>query len=103
MKVARNQATAENAVARLWSAIELGRTDRDLSLLLTETLRDLGIELVDPVDIEIVDRAARVEQVRDVLSGWPVGSGYYTGQVGTDEAREMAEAVVDELVKDGAS
>lgn len=34
------------------------------------------------------------EEVGDELSGWPIGSGYYATQVGTDEARDMADAVL---------
>lgn len=34
------------------------------------------------------------EEVRDELSGWPIRSGYYGMSVGTDEAHEMAEAVL---------
>ena len=38
--------------------------------------------------------APSAEEVGDELSGWPIGSGYYATQVGTDEARDMAEAVL---------
>ena len=34
------------------------------------------------------------EEVVDELSGWPIGTGYYQTQVGIDEAREMADAVL---------
>ncbi|MGN6723346.1 MAG: hypothetical protein ACTHJM_12120 [Marmoricola sp.] len=32
--------------------------------------------------------------IRDELSGWPIGSGYYQTTVGTDEARDMADALL---------
>ena len=35
-----------------------------------------------------------VEEVRDELAGWPIGSGYYQTKIGPDEAREMAQAVL---------
>ena len=34
------------------------------------------------------------EGIRDALSGWPIGSGYYSTAVGTDEASEMADAIM---------
>ena len=34
------------------------------------------------------------EALRDALAGWAVGSGYYATQVGTDEAGEMADAIL---------
>lgn len=36
-----------------------------------------------------------LETIADELSGWPIGSGYYRTQVGTDDAREMAQAIMD--------
>lgn len=101
MRIPRNPGAEREASTRLRHAIELANPDRDLNLLLTQLLCDLGIEVVDEPG-GTVDRDAQVEQVRDVLAGWPIGSGYYTGQVATDEARDMAEAVVDELDKDCA-
>ena len=41
-----------------------------------------------------IDKAALIEVLRDELAGWPIGSGYYGTQVGTDEAREMAHAAL---------
>lgn len=35
-----------------------------------------------------------MEDVRDEISGWPIGSGYYSTQIGTDEAAEIARAVL---------
>lgn len=40
-------------------------------------------------------RGTLVERVRDEISGWPIGSGYYGTKVATDEAAEMAVAAVD--------
>lgn len=37
------------------------------------------------------------ETIRDVLAGWPIGSGYYTSQVAVHEAGEMADAVMQML------
>ena len=37
--------------------------------------------------------AAR-ERVADVLTGWPIGSGYYGTSVAVDEAQEMADALI---------
>ena len=37
------------------------------------------------------------EAVRDELSGSPIGGGYYTMQVGTDEARDMADRILAAL------
>jgi hypothetical protein len=43
----------------------------------------------------MTDKAIQI--LRDELSGWPIGSGYYQSTVAGDEAREMAEAVLDAL------
>ena len=32
------------------------------------------------------------------LSGWPIGSGYYSTSVGTDEAKGMARAIEEALL-----
>lgn len=32
--------------------------------------------------------------IRDELSGWPIGTGYYATQVGVDEASDMAQALM---------
>ena len=37
------------------------------------------------------------EAIRDVLAGWPIGSGYYTSKVAVHEAGEMADAVMQML------
>lgn len=42
------------------------------------------------------------EAVRDELSGWPIGSGYYQTSVSNEEAGEMADAVLD-LIRNGAT
>lgn len=42
------------------------------------------------------------EAVRDELSGWPIGSGYYQTSVSTEEAGDMADAVLD-LIRNGAN
>lgn len=34
------------------------------------------------------------------LSGWPIGSGYYSTSVGTDEAKDMARAIEEALLAD---
>jgi hypothetical protein len=34
------------------------------------------------------------EALVDELSGWPIGSGYYSTTVGTDDAREMVERLL---------
>ena len=47
-----------------------------------------------------IDRAALIEVLRDELAGWPVGSGYYGTQVGTDEAREMAHAALPVIARE---
>jgi hypothetical protein len=38
------------------------------------------------------------DQFRDVLSGWPIGRGYESITVGTDEARDMADAILQHLI-----
>lgn len=44
------------------------------------------------------DRIARPlptrDEIVDVLSGWPIGTGYYQTTVGTDEARDMAYDII---------
>jgi hypothetical protein len=40
------------------------------------------------------DREALRDLIRDELAHWPIGSGYYSTTVGTDEARDMADAVL---------
>lgn len=42
-----------------------------------------------------------VEEIRDELAGWPIGSGYYITMVSVDEAREMGQAVLALLGGDG--
>ena len=39
-------------------------------------------------------RETLVDRAQDELSGAPIGSGYYQTTIGTDEARQLAEAVV---------
>lgn len=34
------------------------------------------------------------------LSGWPIGSGYYSTSVGTDEAKDMARTIEEALLAD---
>lgn len=34
------------------------------------------------------------EEIADILSGWPIGTGYYQTQVAIDEAQDMADAVL---------
>lgn len=34
------------------------------------------------------------DELRDELSGWPIGSGYYQSQAGSDEAGEMADVIL---------
>ena len=34
------------------------------------------------------------EEIADELSGWPIGAGYYQTRVATDEAQDMADAVL---------
>lgn len=34
------------------------------------------------------------------LSGWPIGSGYYSTSVGIDEAKDMAQAIEEALLAD---
>lgn len=34
------------------------------------------------------------EKIADELSGWPIGTGYYGITVSTDEAKEMADAIL---------
>lgn len=36
-------------------------------------------------------------EIRDYLAGFPVGSGYYETSVSVDEAREMAQIVMELL------
>jgi hypothetical protein len=43
---------------------------------------------------------ADVERARDEIAGWQIGSGYYALNVGSDEAREMARAVLASLTPD---
>ena len=37
------------------------------------------------------------DEIADELSGWPIGAGYYQTQIGIDEARDMADAVLNLL------
>lgn len=37
------------------------------------------------------------DEIADELSGWPIGTGYYQTTVATDEARDMADAVLELL------
>lgn len=37
------------------------------------------------------------DRIADALSGQPIGSGYYGTSVSRDEAREMAQAVIEDL------
>ena len=37
------------------------------------------------------------DRIADVLSGHPIGSGYYGANVGTEEARDLAEEIIDDL------
>lgn len=41
--------------------------------------------------------AELVDRITDELAQWPIGSGYYQTAVSTDEAREMAAAILTEL------
>lgn len=34
------------------------------------------------------------DELRDELTGWPIGIGYYQTSVGVDEARDMADAIL---------
>lgn len=42
-----------------------------------------------PIDIKNL-----TEQIRDEISGYPIGDGYYQTTVATDEAYEMTEDVM---------
>lgn len=33
------------------------------------------------------------DELADVISGWPIGSGYYSLQISIDEAQDIAQAV----------
>lgn len=46
----------------------------------------------------IFDRDAVIEQVRDEISGWPIGNGYYGTQVHVGDAADIASAVVPVIV-----
>lgn len=37
------------------------------------------------------------ETIIDVLSGWPIGRGYYQTAMGYDEAVEAADEIISEL------
>ena len=37
------------------------------------------------------------DELADVISGWPIGTGYYSFQIGIDEAQDIAHAVKDWL------
>ena len=37
------------------------------------------------------------DRIADELAGHQIGAGYYAASVGMDEAREMAQAVIDAL------
>ena len=37
------------------------------------------------------------DRIADVLSGHPIGSGYYGTNVGAEEARDLAEEIIDDL------
>ena len=37
------------------------------------------------------------DRIADELAGHPIGTGYYATSVGMDEAREMAQAVIEDL------
>lgn len=44
-------------------------------------------------------RDALIQAVRDEISGWPIGHGYYQTTIGTDEAEELAHVVVDTVLR----
>ena len=37
------------------------------------------------------------DRIADVLTGHPIGGGYYGTNVGTEEARDLAEEIIDDL------
>ena len=40
-------------------------------------------------------------ELADVISGWPIGSGYYSAQIVFDEAQNIAQAVKEWLAEEG--
>lgn len=50
---------------------------------------------------DVTDVDALKELLRDEISGWPIGSGYYATAVGTDEAGEMADAIIKAMTEQG--
>lgn len=43
-------------------------------------------------------REKLIENIRDEIAGWPIGSGYESTNLATTEAAEMAEAVFDNVL-----
>lgn len=37
------------------------------------------------------------DELADEMAGHPIGSGYYSTTVGVDEAREIADAILDDM------
>ena len=44
-------------------------------------------------------RDALIEDVRDEISGWNIGSGYYQTTIGVDEASELAPVAVNAVLR----
>ena len=34
------------------------------------------------------------DELRDIISGWPIGSGYYGTSIGVDDAMELTDAIL---------
>lgn len=60
---------------------------------MTETSRTTGNEKAPAPPLG----EAAHEAVRDVLSGWMIGQGYYTQSISPDDANELADQILDEL------
>jgi hypothetical protein len=54
-------------------------------------------DAVDPVRVLLADTDRLTDLIRDEISGWPIGTGYYQTSVSLDEARDMTESIVAAL------
>lgn len=78
-----------------------------------EAHEPLGLEACNQCAIDTPELARKVltaffesldtQELADEISGWTIGSGYYSLQIGFDEAQEIAQAVKNWLTGKEAS
>lgn len=76
-----------------------------------EAHEPLGLEACDQCAIDTPELVRKVltalfesldtYELADVISGWPIGSGYYSAQIVFDEAQDIAQAVKEWLAEEG--